>query len=85
MTFLVYTEPQAELGNTNCGTFNPFTNVITIMERAPEQMFHTLLHECVHGMLYALGYHSDEHDEKLVDGLAYQLFMLVKDNKAMFE
>lgn len=39
------------------------------------------LHECVHGMLKSLGY--SEHDEKLVDGLAHQLWMFIKDNPDM--
>lgn len=84
MAFDVFTEPQSNLGNTNCGTFDPFDNVITLMERAPEQMYKTFLHECLHAMMYALGIQSDDQDEKLVDGLAYQLFMLIKDNPEMF-
>jgi hypothetical protein len=54
------------------------------MERAPEQMFHTLMHESLHAMMYALGIQGDAHDEQLIDGLAYQLFMLIKDNPEIF-
>ncbi len=43
----------------------------------------TFLHECIHGMLHSLGY--EKHDEKMVDGLAHQLFMLIKDNQEMFK
>lgn len=41
------------------------------------------LHECVHGMLEALGY--EKHDEKLIDGLSHQLFMLINDNPEVFK
>lgn len=84
MQFDVFTEPQSNLGNTNCGTFDPFDNKITIMERATEQMYKTFLHEILHGIMYAMGIQSDDQDERLIDGLAYQLFMLIKDNPEMF-
>ena len=41
-----------------------------------------LLHEVVHGMLFALGYY--EHDEKLVDGLAHMLAQVSDENPALF-
>lgn len=85
MTFDIYTEPQSELGNTNAGAFDPFENVITILDRAPEQMFKTLLHEIFHAMMYALGIQSEDQDERLIDGLAYQWFMLIKDNPELFK
>lgn len=37
-----------------------------------------LWHELVHAMLYQLGY--NEHDEKLVDGLAHCIVLVLDDN-----
>ncbi len=55
---------------------------ITLIKGAREATKRALWHECVHGMLEALG--MREHDEQLVDGLAHQLLLFVKDNPAMF-
>lgn len=38
----------------------------------------TVLHEAVHAMLYALGYRK--HNERVVDGLAYQMVAVLRDN-----
>lgn len=56
---------------------------INIRPAAPEVSEISFWHECVHGMMKALG--LSEHDEKLVDGLAFQLHLLVKDNPRLFE
>ena len=41
----------------------------------------TLWHELIHAMLYALGYRK--HSERMVDGLAYQIVLLLADNKEL--
>lgn len=43
----------------------------------------TLWHELIHAMLYALGYRK--HSERLVDGLAYQMVSLLRENKELFK
>lgn len=55
-------------------------NIRPIGKEMKEVVF---FHECIHGMLESLGY--DKHDEKLVDGLAHQLFMLINDNPEMLK
>lgn len=41
----------------------------------------TLWHEVMHAALYALGYRR--HNERMVDGLAYQIVLILKDNKEL--
>lgn len=55
--------------------------IITVGEQAPASMEISFWHECIHGMMHALG--LEEHDEKLVDGLAHQMYLLRKDNPDM--
>ena len=55
---------------------------ITILQAHPQQMRISLLHECIHAMLYSLGYTN--HNEQLVDGLANQLYALIVNNPEMF-
>ena len=55
---------------------------INLRPAAPEAMEASLLHELFHAMLAHLGY--QEHDEKLVEGLANTLHMIVKDNPRLF-
>lgn len=40
----------------------------------------TLMHEIVHGMLNEIGHDVERDDEGLVNGLASQLVMLLRDN-----
>ena len=56
--------------------------IITIFQTHQQQMRISLLHECIHAMLYSLGYTN--HDEQLVDGLAHQLYALIVNNPEMF-
>lgn len=56
---------------------------IAIKQGGPEAMKVSLLHECMHGMLNALGVQGDKHDEHLVQGLANQIYLLIKDNPEM--
>ena len=57
--------------------------VINIRPCSNGEMKHTLLHEMFHGIFEHLGY--NEHDEKLIDGLANALYMIIEDNPKMFE
>jgi hypothetical protein len=43
----------------------------------------TLWHEMIHAMLYTLGF--PKHNERVVDGLAYQMVALLKDNKELWK
>lgn len=66
-----------------CASIQYQNQRITLSQMAPEMQKVSLLHEVIHGMLYALGY--DDHDEKLVDGLAHQLFLFIIQNPDMFK
>lgn len=58
----------------------------TILIRAglPREVERVVLwHELFHAMMYALGYRK--HSERMVDGLAYQLALLLADNKELFK
>jgi len=57
--------------------------VINIRPCSNGKMKHILLHEMFHGIFEHLGY--NEHDEKLIDGLANALYMIIEDNPKMFE
>lgn len=59
------------------------TQTIYLSAISPEIQQVDFLHECIHAMIDALGY--EEHDEKLVDGLAHQLFMFHQLNADMFK
>lgn len=56
---------------------------IVLEQRGGHMMQVSLLHEVIHGMLFALG--RSDHDEVLVDGLAHQLHMFIRDNPKVFE
>ena len=73
-----------DLDIKNQGTLNSLNSTITLLECAPKEMMCTLFHECVHAMMFALGYSADEHDEKLINGLSRQQFQLVQDNPEIF-
>lgn len=68
----------------NQGTLNTLEATITLLDCAPKEMMCTFLHECLHAMLFALGYSADEHDEKLINGMSRQLFQLAQDNPEIF-
>ena len=56
---------------------------IAIGEQASESMKVSFWHEVIHGMMNALG--LDDHDEKLVEGMAHQMYLFVKDNPEVFQ
>lgn len=55
---------------------------IVLEQRGEHMMEVSFLHEVIHGMMFALG--RSEHDEVLVDGLAHQLHLFIKDNPDIF-
>jgi Zn-dependent peptidase ImmA (M78 family) len=68
------------------GEINYFTATIYINESAnPQIKEQTLVHEIVHGILVAMGRKDLNEDEYFVDGLAYNLHQVLKDNKLTFE
>ena len=67
------------------GNINFREQRITICDTGKEYAKITFLHECVHGMLEALGHTAGDHDEVLVDGLAHQLYQLLEDNPQLLE
>lgn len=68
---------------TYCGRIDYGAQRIALRKCGPDAMKISLLHECLHGMLNALGLCSDKHDEQLIDGLAHQLLLLLRDNPEM--
>jgi hypothetical protein len=78
-------EPDSELNPSLSGAISHWKQTITLTNGALPWVKKTFLHECVHGMLYALGNGHDEHDEKQVDGMASQLLRLIEDNPEMFK
>lgn len=46
----------------------------------PEQIQATILHECVHGILYNLGYNKLNQNECLVQSLSIAIKDLIQDN-----
>lgn len=62
------------------GTISPRELMITICDTGTEYAKVTFLHECVHGMLEAIGIPCASHDEQQVDGLAHQLYQFLHDN-----
>lgn len=74
----------ANLNNQYVGVLNECDQLICIKECASEMQYINFLHECVHGMLFGIGILGD-HDEKLVDGLAHQLYLFIRDNPDVFK
>lgn len=73
-----------KLGTDYAGEIFEMDQEINIREFSGNDMMNvSFLHECIHGMLHSLGY--TEHDEKLVDGLAHQLYAFFIDNPQIFE
>lgn len=67
------------------GSINPREQLITLCDTGTEYARITFLHECVHGMLEALGIPLQQHEERLVDGLAHQLYQLLRDNPGLVQ
>lgn len=45
----------------------------------------TLLHEITHGILRNAGQHANSENEELVDGIAYGLIQVLRDNPQLIE
>ncbi len=72
------------MGIDFAGEFFETDQEINIKDFSGKDMMNiSFLHECIHGMLYSLGYLK--HDEKMVDGLAHQLYAFIKDNPQVFK
>lgn len=67
------------------GSINPREQLITICDTGTEYAKITFLHECVHGMLEAIGIPCSRHDEQLVDGLAHQLYQFLNGNPQIMQ
>ena len=78
---IIPTEANA-LANKFAASIDYEGQTIAIGEQAAESMRVSFWHECIHGMMNALG--LDDHDEKLVEGLAHQMFLFTKDNPDVF-
>lgn len=50
---------------------------------APDTERVTLMHEVLHAALFALGHRK--HSELIVDGLAYQLVQILRDNPGLID
>jgi len=66
------------------GHINYREQLITLCDTGQAYAKVTFLHECLHGMLEALGLTEANQDERLIDGLAHQLYQLLEDNPQMF-
>lgn len=83
ITYTVNITDRLSLGSDYGGEICYGQQEINIRPMATECQDVIFLHECIHGMLKALGY--EEHDEKLVDGIAHQFYMWIKDNPEIFK
>jgi hypothetical protein len=58
---------------------------IVLEESAPKEFKECcLVHELVHGILYAMARHDLRSNEQFVEGFAQQLYQVMKDNKLCF-
>ena len=66
------------------GEFRPDTGVIvTAEDLTPADLFGTVWHEVVHGVLYHLGLGVDALPDTTVDGLAWGIVQVLRDNPDM--
>ena len=54
-------------------------------EQSVQQKKATLMHELVHGVLWTAGQYEANDSEGLVNGIAYGIFALLKDNHHLIE
>lgn len=67
------------------GSISYREQMITICDTGKEYAKITFLHECIHGMLEALGLYKENENENLIDGLAHQLYQLLEDNPSLMK
>lgn len=80
--YAVIIEPDSTLEKALGGQILYEHQTITINDFGNETTKVVFLHECVHGMLHALG--IADQDETHIRGLGMQLYQLIKDNPEMF-
>jgi hypothetical protein len=83
LEYAVHIEERSHLDTKYDGIIEYAQQKIFLIASADGYMAQTFLHECIHGMLHALGY--EDHDEKLINGLSCQLYRLIKDNPELFK
>jgi|AntAceMinimDraft_17_1070374.scaffolds.fasta_scaffold19102_7 hypothetical protein len=67
------------------GSINQQNSTIHIKERDPQQMYITLWHEILHGLLTAIGRTDESMDESLVEGLSNAITALIIDNPTIID
>jgi hypothetical protein len=85
LPYMVFKVEPSVLGIEHEGENDYRNQTITICDSGTDYNKITFLHECVHGMIEALGIPTQKQDEALVDGLAHQLYQLLEDNPALLE
>ena len=80
LPYIVTRVPPSTLGEQREGFISYREQRITLVDADTDYAKITFLHECLHGMLEALGLTEANQDERLVDGLAHQLYQLLEDN-----
>lgn len=84
LPYMVFRNPPSELGEQREGTILYRMQEIHIVDGETDYAKITFLHEVIHGMFEALGLTDANQDERLVDGLAHQMYQLLEDNPEMF-
>lgn len=84
LPYMVFRYPPSELGEQKEGCISYRQQEIHVVDAENDYAKITFLHEVIHGMLEALGLTDTNQDEKLVDGLAHQLYQVIEDNPEMF-
>lgn len=74
---------QTALGLQAEGTISPREQLITVCDTGTDYAKVTFLHECIHGMMEAIGIPLYQHKERLVDSLAHQLYQFLRDNTGL--
>lgn len=82
LTYPVTIEAPSKLGKETGGEITYEAQTITLTDYGTETAKVIFLHECLHGMVNALG--LIEHDEPLLRGLGFQLYQFIKDNPGIF-
>lgn len=85
LPYAVSRVPPSLLGEQREGLISYREQVITVVDADTDYAKISFLHEVIHGMLEAIGLTENNQDERLVDGLAHQLYQLLEDNPALLE
>lgn len=72
-------------GESVCGEIIYSRQKINLSETLPKEFKECcLIHEIVHGILYAMAKEDLRKDEQFVEGFGQQLYQVLKDNKLSF-